>query len=578
MKKFNISIIVLLFILSCSFLLLSFENQKVAGESETPYSLMGWLWSENYGWISLNSGNCINVYECNSKGINYSVNISSSTNEISGYGWSEYIGWICFGSTCAGIEDDSPPTGQFKAEYSSSTGRISGWAKVLSLESDGWIHLGSEQVSATRQSLYPACYNCEAECEEWATVEEGEESYCIKNDDLSFESCKTCFTATKFDGEDIPTEIDSAVGGGSGNICENCSECEKKEDLSENFRVECKKCSNCKKYGSALDLNTGSLLGWAWNGYNKDNNGIYQGIGWINFYGLAKVLAPWLETQYGSIFTQKGIRQWAGSGGNNATFCIYAQTLENMKTSSQCPTDPIRNVAIEYPSTNNSNIYRNALGKIDIYGLTTSTKTINNVKYNKYGNVIENFVPSDEIFLENKIYVSAGNVTIVNPLQIQNGFENGNGTIVVNGNLNINNNVTYDSAATDLKKLASVAWIVKGDLIIDGNVDNLAGIFIVLGNGSECLYENGLRCNNSDQYPKYKANGHGIVFSGASNKSLTIHGLLAAKAFDFRRYFADMAMGSERIIYDGRLIANPPPGFASFAEGMPVIRDFEYSN
>ena len=94
---------------------------------------------------------------------------------------------------------------------------------------------------------------------------------------------------------------------------------------------------------------------------------------------------------------------------------------------------------------------------------------------------------------------------------------------------------------------------------------------MVLGNGSPLV-----KSPTEDQgYPKFSRTGHGIFFSGSSESPLTVVGLVIARAFGWERSYSNIKQGSERIIYDGRLIANPPPGLKGFAEGLPVIRDFE---
>jgi len=219
------------------------------------------------------------------------------------------------------------------------------------------------------------------------------------------------------------------------------------------------------------------------------------------------------------------------------------------------------------------------LGKIDIYGLTTSTKVINNVKYNKYGNIISDASElSGEVDLNNKVYYSNGDLTLAG-LTIKNGLKYGNGTVIVNGNLTLNGDILYSTTSNPLSisQLASVAWIIKGDLIINGSVKNLSGAFMVLGNGiATCKFQDGSDCYSGVDFPKYLANGYGTIFSGSSSDQLTVYGLIAAKAYDLRRKYIDPLAGSEQIIFDGRLTANPPPGFKSFSESLPVIRDFQY--
>jgi len=45
-----------------------------------------------------------------------------------------------------------------------------------------------------------------------------------------------------------------------------------------------------------------------------------------------------------------------------------------------------------------------------------------------------------------------------------------------------------------------------------------------------------------------------------------------ARRFNFERQYLDQLEGSELIIYDGRLLANTPPGLGDFAQALPIWR------
>ncbi len=548
--------------------------------AQTPsYEFFGWAWSENYGWFSLSSKNC-KIPGCTPNGVDYKVKLDSN-NKITGYAWSSNIGWVCFGSDC----DIDPPSGLKEASFSSTTGEIIGWAKVLSLGDKGWIKLGSESSVAnvvSPTSPAPQCFDCAKKCVATTTIQivEGEITQdvveCTEWSETDFESCKTCYTVTRFDNANIPagTPDGLAVWGGNGAFCSTCSNCSSTISRSgTGSRIACSACNSCKRYGSNME--SGIIHGWGWNGNGTTTDGA---VGWLNFpYSYtAGIVFPWLETQYGSLYSTKKVTQKAAVTGNNATYCILAESINSNIKSLSCESPSINNINISYPGETKQ-VYRNALGKIDVKGLLTTTTT---ASINKYGNKVEIF-KNDSLILpwNNKVYYVKGlivgsNLTILNGT----GDIKGNGTIIVDGDLVINANIRYqNSAVTDIKNLASVAWIVLGDVIVGPNVTTTAGAFIVLGRGGACQYENETSCSsNAIDYPKYKNNGYGIFFSGSSSNSLTVLGMIAAKSFDFRRSYADLTQGAERIIYDGRLIANPPPGLKGFAEGLPIIRDFSY--
>jgi hypothetical protein len=559
------------------------------------YQVVGYAWSDKFGWISLSDTNCRNASTGTCLGAGeYGVYINGS-GVLSGYGWSEHVGWVCFGDTCGGTGGTVPGGGASSARVDSSTGKITGWAKIVSLGNDGWIKLGrgAGRGSANGQ-IGQDCYDCREVCTP-VLNEAGEE---IGQDcDLQCNACflKTCFQTDLINTTDgssncplahqLPLGIgdDDPVSGGSDLMCSGFKKCEQidvpvgEQTLS---RIECTDglASVCEAYGVNRNNTDGMLFGWGWNGNN--DNGV-TGAGWVKFHGGdARIVYPWLQTQYGSIYVQPGrsIKQQTGTAGKNATYCIFADSVANV-TSANCA-QLVKDVALGFPTDGEgSTIYRNALGKIDVQGLITK---LSGQERNKYGNTVVTFDDDNDVggdvVLDNMVFHFTGPVIIDSDVTFQNGSngEFGNGLIVVDGDLIIKSNMAYDQdpVVGDLRQLASVAWVVKGDIIISPNVTSVVGAFIALGNGGVCAP------NDLDsEYPEYTQNGCGVFYSvdpatTDNNQQLSVLGLVIAKAFDFRRTFTDALIGSENIIYDGRLIANPPPGLKGFTEGLPVIRDF----
>ncbi len=108
----------------------------------------GWIWNDHIGWISMN---CVDPGTCPS--YDYGVDMDLATGDITGYGWSENGGWVCFGSTCAGV---TPEGGGGYAGYSSSTGEMGGWAKMVwgNMPNDGWISLNCANMGLCGLSNY----------------------------------------------------------------------------------------------------------------------------------------------------------------------------------------------------------------------------------------------------------------------------------------------------------------------------------------------------------------------------------------------------------------------------------------
>ncbi|MBP6943202.1 MAG: hypothetical protein KBB55_04130, partial [Candidatus Buchananbacteria bacterium] len=326
----------------------------------------------------------------------------------------------------------------------------------------------------------------------------------------------------------------------------------------------------CRQYGVNRIATDGSLTGWAWNGAGSP---FIEGAGWVKLHGGgAQIVYPWLETGLGSIYVprDRDVRQRIDTPAKNATYCIFARDVASFD-SANCPL-PVRDVEIGFPTTQ-SGVYRNALGRIDVTGLIQTIGATNRNKYGQRVVALTGTLPSS-VTLADQVYHAPGNLT-VSAVTFENGTsgKSGAGTIIVDGDLIINGNTTYAAATLgNSRELASVAWIVKGDIIIDGSVTNTVGAFVAFGAGTAC------EATGDAQFPTYTPNHCGVFFSvpagSTSNQQLRVTGLVIAHAFDFRRTYADPLIGAEAIIYDGRLIANPPPGLKGFTEGLPVIRDF----
>ena len=54
---------------------------------------------------------------------------------------------------------------------------------------------------------------------------------------------------------------------------------------------------------------------------------------------------------------------------------------------------------------------------------------------------------------------------------------------------------------------------------------------------------------------------------------LTVYGVAIARQFHLSRSFKSVTQGSERFIYDGRAVVNPPPGFGDITRALPLFTD-----
>lgn len=307
-----------------------------------------------------------------------------------------------------------------------------------------------------------------------------------------------------------------------------------------------------------VDMSSRSLEGFGWAGGRSDS-GAAIGPGWVQFGGSLNV--PWLETKYGAIYS----RARAGSsntaiapeGRYNSSYCILASgDIANLSSGLGCSEAGYN----DFGFPNSSNKYKTISGLIDFDSILNGDEVARQIAD------VDGNLPK---VLAGKVYNFSGdgldNFIIDAPLTFFNAKNlnsSGAGTIVINGDLRINSNLYYEGNAVSgkISNLASVAWIVKGDLFIDPAVNNLAGNFIVLGRP-------GVGCPNA---------GCGRILTGddsANPKQLVVNGLIMAKEFQFQRFYKAAGEPAEKIIYDGRVLVNTPPGLTDVANGLPVWRE-----
>ncbi|MFA6255490.1 MAG: hypothetical protein WC675_05745 [Patescibacteria group bacterium] len=506
------------------------QNEETAlCTSECGQKMMGWAWSSTFGWLSLNDDNCLIKYLnpdlqtenpdiCRTQTIDYYVQITAN-NEVVGYAWSDNIGWFCFGSRCTGnpLPGVSPNTSLIIDPQAPESPQVKGWAKAEGFGDNGWFSLNCENDSS--------CGNVEYQ------------TLLIKSD---------------FDGTCSKTASDYCV---SNSDCPAGEECFREQRFT--------------------------LSGWAWN----DNIGA-PGLGWLQFNPVSEI-SPWLQTEYGDIYALRGITG-GQAPGYNATYRILANdTIVNFSsargTDSWWVDREFGPLNFPMPQTR----YSNALGQLDVNGLICDFTSGGNTCVNKYGKTVVDLKQqplASQQLLGGKIYYHEGDLTIGSSVEFLNGsgFDDGSGTIIIKGNLVINSDITYDDSddLTRFRNLASVAWIVLGDLKISPNVPattggKLAGNFIVIGAGE----------NSCSPDPDVEVAGCGQIYSCGSlsecNKRLTVSGLMMARKFFLKRTFTEKEetpiQGSEIIIYDGRLLANTPPGLGDFAKALPIWRSGTFS-
>lgn len=99
------------------------------------FELVGWMWGENLGWVSLS---CRNTDSC---WVDYGVK-NDGHGLLTGFAWAENAGWIDFSPSEGGVAID-PGTGEFHGEA---------WAENL-----GWIRFASDGPNPFRVTTSWRC-------------------------------------------------------------------------------------------------------------------------------------------------------------------------------------------------------------------------------------------------------------------------------------------------------------------------------------------------------------------------------------------------------------------------------------
>lgn len=373
-------------------------------------------------------------------------------------------------------------------------------------------------------------------------------------DDVECNFCADNVTGCRIDADCVAAGVAGPCDGGQGRCADTVTHCRRNADCAAASVAG--PCTG----GNGLcagDNNTACI-----RDTDCDDAGVVGPCVGANI--CENMLTPWLETKYGNLFSKKKISapETPPAGRFNATYCITAKDqITNFQSEACLPatgeTDP--QTQFERPKADNA--YGTVLGRIDVNGLVSG----------RYGTVVPLQADMSNVTypLNGKVYLlENSDLTVAVPQTILNGgpSSRGNGTFVIKGgNLIINANVEYGATPVNaLKELASVGWIVldtdvgdpaygtKGNVYFGANVTLASGAFFAGG-------QNGVYTVWPD--------------TAISSSPLRVYGLMVSRAFHLRRGYKSSNEGSEQFIYDGRSIANPPPGFADVSKNLPVFRD-----
>lgn len=361
---------------------------------------------------------------------------------------------------------------------------------------------------------------------------------------------------------------------------------------------------NCSSYGSYpardvctaapyrvyIEISSGLLRGYGWSCTTSDGTSSCTsdkysgGLGWISFNSAYTPPpnqlpnpfggVPWVQVLYGDLYSKGNVstpspftEQFARV---NAYYCIdtgIGATVTHFAQGANCATGSVQtNINIPKQSSK----YSNALGRIKLRGYDDQLVPLDltGLAAGKYGPWQQvNDLNSIPAVLGGKIYdtVSSGDWTL-DARTVNNGFgtgssANGSGLLIVRGNLNITGDIAYQSGSiTKLQYLASL-----GILVLDDGTGTKGNVNISTSEGSPTA-------NISANIFAEGKVSTGTTGDPTTDKALTINGVVVAKQFNFQRVFpGTITTPSEKIVYDGRIVANTPPGMSDFIASLPAI-------
>jgi len=587
----------------------------------------GWIWADSLGWISLND---TNPGACPGGGCGtYGVTVNLTTREITGFGWSDKVGWICFGTSCQTHPEcvGAQPSGPAMAYISSGSGilDVHGWAKVCSEGSAGWISLNCHDPGACASYAYGVKYNTATKYFNgltdhpkpntsslaWNGNSDGSgfgyitfeyanlttptepnltpgppESNChdgVDNDlnglvDCADSACKSnsvcqeLVGVTDFWGEPLCRNgIDDNGDGDTdcrSNGCASAPECQETPtntdfsgtplcangfDDNLNGSIDCADAGCSTYYGCATAGSEPSYSPTACHDSTDNDGDGKQDCEDPACQTFDLTCTPaWLQAKFGNVYAQQGITG-STAKSSQATYCLTSKgAISGFTSGSDCL--ETNSVSLSLPK--GSTQYQGTLGSIDINGILAG----------RYGQVVTlnpgDITASLPENLAGKVYYVPGNATL-GAKTFLNGSaatDRGNGLLIVKGTLTINGAGTVLDYAplgnvTALRNLASFGVIVMKNSSSTGGIINISPTVtkIVGAYFAEDTINTGT--------------------TGGTDQALTVYGLMAAYRLNLQRNYRDPVTPAEQVIFDGRAVANPPPGMGDVTKSLPASHD-----
>lgn len=525
----------------------SFRSIPVSASSND--NVLGWAWADPVGWISLNDQNQ------GADGGAYGVNLDLSTGELSGFGWSNNAGWICFGGSCnapecgGSVPPSNPP---YDIPYAAvipapfSIGPLirnaHGWAKVCAEGGDGWISLNCTDTIPSACGAYAYRVPFEMSSQQFVDTSapgspgNGTSFGWNGNGDgtgLGYVDFHLAYVQTSNE-----TTPDLCANGFDDDL-DGVADCDDSQCSLVCFPPPPPDLTEDQCPLGTPDLCCSDAADNEGDGAIDCDDSDCQGT-------ASMCSVAWLKTEFGNVYAKKGIESIAPPGTQfNATYCLSHSdgAVTGFASKAGC-VESGRSLSLPTESSG----YSGALGSIDVQGIANG----------RYGAVVQiadgSALPNQ---LDGKVYLYVGGGTLQLPAKVfQNGSGQsgrGNGLLLVRGaDLEIAGDLSYavPSVETYLKNLASFGVIVTSENGAGGNIKIAPGVQKVVGT-----------------YFAEKS-----FSTGVSDTALSAYGMFVTRQFAFERIGGTSTTAAETVSFDGRAVANPPPGMQNVGKSLPSAK------
>lgn len=591
------------------------DYSKYQANATVADNVMGWLWADPIGWISLNDQNPFScpVGPCGT----YGVTVNTVTRAVTGYAWSDKAGWICFGSSCA-VADciGVPPAGGLSAAVNSGSGivNLTGWAKICNEGAAGWISLNCSDVGGCAPYPYKVVYNSPNKTFN-GVVGHPSPNYSSlawngNSDGTGFGYIDFQYATLNTSPETPPeTNCKDGLDNDMNGLVDcadmacmataTCSEtagatdfwgaplCRNGADDDGDTKVDCADpaCAGALQCQEIPANTTFGGVNMCVDSIDDDGDGTVDcvDLGCTGYFACASG-----EPTAGPGACSDGLDNDSANGMDcNDTNCqlfdpactpawlsakfgnVYSQqgisgTASKPSTATYCLT---ANGAIT-GFTSGSGCSEATAGNISLpktgtgYKGTLGSLDIPGILAGRYGKVKElvagDITASVDQLMNGQVFHVLGNATL-NSRVFQNGASataRGNGLLIVEGDLSITGNLDYAAAAgvTSLRNLASFGVIVKKNAGAGGNISISPTVTKVVG---AYFAENAINTGSA----------------GAVDVPLDIYGLMAAYRINLERNYRSVGTAAETVTFDGRAVYNPPPGMADVSKSLPASKD-----